>query len=269
MSNEYPIKTTADEFSRLAIQADLFREDARAMCARIGDGRGLTVLDMCCGTGGITDVLSAWVGGEGTVVGADFDAAKLEFAKTWAKDAGLRNVAFARVNAFASGLAPRSFDMVHARFALSVIQNGLGILEQMLTLVKPRGVVCVQEVDASSMGCRPSTPAWKQAVRLCEDTFRAVGANVHLGASLTRVFEQHGLQEVQVTPCVHAQTCADPMTMHVPLTLAAMRDAITSNGLLDAQSLDALVEQVSAHVSLPDTTTTTFTMMQVVGRAPA
>ena len=91
---QYPIKTSADEFTRLAIQSDLCREDARAMLDRIGDGSGLRVLDLCCGTGGITDVLSAWVGATGSVIGADLDTAKLDYAAKWAEANGLTNVTF-------------------------------------------------------------------------------------------------------------------------------------------------------------------------------
>jgi ubiquinone/menaquinone biosynthesis C-methylase UbiE len=76
-ATKYPISTSTDEFTRLRVQADLFRNDARAMLMQIGDGAGLRVLDLCCGTGGITD-------------------------------------------------------------------NGLGILDHMLTLVRPAGVVFVE-----------------------------------------------------------------------------------------------------------------------------
>ena len=40
-ATQYPIETTADEFTRLKIQADLFRNDARTMLAQIGNGSRL------------------------------------------------------------------------------------------------------------------------------------------------------------------------------------------------------------------------------------
>ena len=266
--NKYPIKTTADEYTRLAIQSDLLREDAYAMLARIGDGGGLNVLDLCCGTGGITDVLSNWVGADGTVLGADLDVAKLNYARKWADGLGLSNVSYVEANAFHTGLPAQSFDLVHARFALSVIQDGLGILDHMLTLVKPGGVVCVQEVNANSMECDPPNEDWERAVQLCRDTFACVGANVNLGASLRRRFLERGIQDPSMKLCVHAQTSTDPMTMHVPLTLAAMRETITSQGLMASNELDALITRVADHLAQPTTTTMTFTMVQVVGRAP-
>jgi SAM-dependent methyltransferase len=109
---QYPIKTSADEFARLKIQSDLFRNDARTMLAKIGDGSGWRVLDLCCGTGGITDVLSEWVGRDGSVVGADIDTAKLSQARHWAGSLELANVEFVQANAFDSELTVTSRKVV-------------------------------------------------------------------------------------------------------------------------------------------------------------
>ena len=267
-SAKYPISTSADEFTRLGIQADLFRDDARAMLARIGDGTGWRVLDLCCGIGGVTDVLSEWVGSSGTVIGADIDPAKLDHARCWAKNLGLGNVEFIEANAFDSGLPPFSFDLVHTRFALSVIENGLGILDHMLTLVRPDGWIFVEEVNTSTMECYPPLPEWREALALMTQTFRAVGADTTLGPRLHKLFLDKGLAEVWVKPCVHAQTSMHPMTMHLPLTLVAMRETITSQGLMGGAELDRLVDRVVDHLVKPDTLTLSFSNIQVVGRAP-
>ena len=84
---------------------------------------------------------------------------------------GLSNVRFVAANAFDSGLPARSFDLVHTRFALSVIQNGLGIVDHMLTLVRPGGVVFVEEANTRTMQCVPSTPDWDRALALVKETF--------------------------------------------------------------------------------------------------
>ncbi len=263
---KYPIKTSADEFTRLEIQANLFRDDARAMLARIGDGSGWRVLDLCCGIGGITDVLSEWVGNDGSVIGADLDTAKLDYARKSAARNGLSNVEFVETNAFDSGLAPGSFDLVHSRFALSVIQNGLGILDHMLTLVRPSGVLFVEEANTYTMECSPPTADWDRALQLMKDTFVAVGADTTMGSSLRGVFLEKGLADIQIKPCLHALTVEDPMTMHLPMTLTAMRDTIISLGLMEEDELVGLAARVTDHLARPETMTISFSMVQVVGR---
>ncbi len=266
---KYPIDTSADEFARLAIQSDLWREDARAMLTRIGDGNGWHVLDLCCGTGGITDVLSAWVGPAGSVVGADLDTAKLDHARTWAADDGLANVTFRQANAFNTGFEPESFDLVHTRFAISTIQDGLGILDHLVSLVRPGGIVFVEEANSSTMECTPATRDWDLGLQLMEQTFKAVGADTTMGPVLRGAFLDRGLTRIEVRPCLHAQTCEDPMTMHLPLTLAAMRDTITSLGFMQGGDLDHLVRRIADHLARPETMTISFSMIQVVGRKPA
>lgn len=117
--------------------------------------------------------------------------------RKWANGLDLSIVGHVEANAFQTGLPVQSFDLVHTRFALSVMQDGLGILDHMLTLVKPGGVVCVQEVNATSMECDPPNDDWDRPVQLCWDTFECAGANVNLGASLRRRFLELGIQAPQ------------------------------------------------------------------------
>ena len=265
---KYPIKTTADEFTRLQIQADLFRDDARAMLTSIGDGSDLRVLDLCCGTGGITDVLSEWVGERGRVVGADLDSDKLAYARRRTAESGISNIEFIETNAFDTSFEPASFDLAHTRFALSVIESGLGILDHMLTLVRPGGLMFVEEANTHTMECSPTHADWDHALALMKDIFRAIGADTTMGLSLRGAFLERGLADIRVRPCLHAQTSQDPMTMHLPLTLAAMTDTVVANGLMQRSELQNLISRVAEHLAKPETITISFSMVQIVGRVP-
>jgi SAM-dependent methyltransferase len=266
---DYPISTSASEFTRLQIQSDLFRDDARTILQQIDDGKGRRVLDLCCGIGGITDLLSEWVGSSGSVVGADIDREKLAYARTWADHKKLLNVEFLQADAMKTGLAAHSFDLVHTRFAISVIRNGLAILDHMLTLVRPSGLVFIEEANTHTMQCFPRTEDWDQALSLVKDTFRAVEADTEIGPSLRGVLLEKGLLDLKVKPCLHALTCADPMTMHLPLTLTAMSDTVASLGLMAKADVESLVTRVADHLAKPQTMTLSFTMLQLVGRMQA
>lgn len=45
--------------------------------------------------------------------------------------------------------------------------------------------------------------------------------------------------------CVHAQTSVEPMPMHVPLALAAMRETNVSQGLMEGNELVSLITRVA------------------------
>jgi len=250
------------------MQSDLFRSDAVFMLDRIGVEPGWRCLDLCCGIGGITDLLSRRVGLAGSVIGADADPDKLAFADDWAVVNDFGNVHFVQSDAFATPFAAGSFDLVHCRFALSVIPNGLGILDHMLTLVRPGGIVFVEEVNIQTMECVPPAADWDQALALINETFVRIGANVRMGPQLHGVFLAAGLADIYVRPCLHALKAGDPMSMHLPSTAAAMRDTILSLNLIKADELDALIERLRAHLSKPDTLTLSFCMVQVMGKMP-
>jgi hypothetical protein len=200
------------------------------------------------------------------VVGADIDREKLAHARAWAAREGLGNVDFVEADAMRSGLAPASFDLVHTRFAISVIRNGFAILDHMLTLARPKGIVFIEEANTHTMQCDPPTDDWARALALMKQTFRAVGADTEIGPSLRRAMRERGLVDLEVKPRFYALTSADPMTMHLPLTLDAMSETIAVLGLMGKDELAALVTRVADHLARPETVTLSFTNMQVVGR---
>jgi ubiquinone/menaquinone biosynthesis C-methylase UbiE len=264
----YPIRTSSAEFDRLGMQSDLFRDDAAVMLDRLGIEPGWRCLDLCCGIGGITDVLSDKVGPGGSVVGADMDADKLAYARDWAAANALDTVSFEQADAFATGFAAASFDLVHCRFALSVIAGGLGILDHMLSLARPGGIVFLEEVNARTIDCVPGSADWDEALALVSDTFTAIGADTTLGPKLYGILLAKGLEDLRVRPCLYALTPDDPMTLHLPDTLAAMQDTIVSLGLMPADEVAGLAERVQAHVLAPGTLTISYSMFQVAGRLP-
>jgi len=56
------------------------------------------------------------------------------------------------------------------------------------------------------------------------------------------------------------------MHFHLPMTLAAMRETIISQGLMGGEAVDELVSSVVAHLMRPETMTISFSMVQVLGR---
>jgi SAM-dependent methyltransferase len=68
-AGHYPIEHRAGEIERLRIQAEAIAPDTRTMLDRIGVKPGWRCLDIGCGPGGITGLLSERVGPGGRVVG--------------------------------------------------------------------------------------------------------------------------------------------------------------------------------------------------------
>ena len=268
MSKAYPLATSEAEVSRLRMQSALFREDAESMLERIGVQPGWRCLDLCCGVGGITDLLSRRVGRRGEVIGLDADAWKLEVARDWAKANLLENVRFLEGDAFHTGLAPASFDLVHARFALGVIPSGVDMLGHAVSLVRPEGVVFLEEADIGTLMCVPGHGAWDRALEAITRVFDQIGADLEIGRKLFGLLRRAGLRDLQVRPCLHALRADQPMMYHIPNTLEAMRESVLSMGLMRGSEMDEVLTQLRRHLDEPDTLMISYAMIQVAGRVP-
>src|SRR5215470_2851817 len=157
-SGNYPIERRAGELERLHIQAAAMVHECATMLDRIGVAPGWRCLDLGCGPGGITGLLSERVGGAGRVVGLDADAVFLEHARRNAP----ANVEFVSGDAYRTGLPAGTFDLVHVRFVASTAGEPEALLREAIRLAKPGGVVALQEPDASTLNCYTPHPAWER-----------------------------------------------------------------------------------------------------------
>ncbi len=268
MDSDYPLEMSSDEITRLRVQSDLFRPDAQDMLNAIGVQPGWRCLDLCCGIGGITDLLSYHAGSTGDVIGLDSDAAKIAVAENWAHVNGYTNVRFVHGDAFATGFEPRSFDLVHTRFALSIVPGGAAMLPHLLELVRPGGVVLFEEVEWDSVACHPENASWDRAAAAIDQCFSRIGSDLRFGRKLPSLLTAAGAEVSRMRPCNYALRHGQPMHHHVPLTVAAMRASMVEHGVLDGATVDRIVAEAHAHLEKPDTITLSFTMFQVVARIP-
>lgn len=263
-SGNYPLETREGEFARLAVQAEAMAPDTAIMLDRIGVGPGWRCIDIGCGPGGITQLLSEKVGPGGRVVGIDKNAAFLEHARRSA--AG--NVEFAQADVYATGLPSESFDLAHMRFVASTAGDPERLLAEALRLVRPGGIVALQEPDGSSLNCYPPHPAWDRLKAALLGAFESVGADLRLASRLYWVVRQTALQDVAYRTFLVAVRATDPMVDYLPSTIESLRSTVIANRLAGEAELPGLLSDCRAHLSNPDTSFTMYTVAQVWGRRP-
>ena len=116
------LKSRPGEIERLHVQGAAMAPDTERMLDLIGVREGWACLDIGCGPGGITGLLSKRVGSTGRVVGLDMNARFLEHASATAPS----NVEFVLGDAYGSSLPAATFDLVHMRFVASTAGAPLG-----------------------------------------------------------------------------------------------------------------------------------------------
>lgn len=261
-SGNYPLQTRAGEIERLTVQSQAMAPETAAMLDRFGPMQGWTCLDVGCGPGGITDLLSKRVGPAGRVVGLDMNEEFLQHARRNA--AG--NVEFRRGNAFDTDLPAGGFDLVHMRFVASTAGDPERLLREAKRLARRGGVVALQEPDGSTLRCTPPHPSWDRLKSTLLSAFQGVGADLELAKRLQSLVRQAGLHDVQRRTVLLTIRSGDPMVDYLPSTIESLRSTIRKLGLLGDGELDADLADCRAHLAKAGTSFTLYAVAQVWGR---
>jgi len=266
----YLLSDSGSELDRLRMQARFWEPDAQSMLGLIGVRAGWRCLDLGCGAMGILRSLSEAVGAEGSVVGLDNDPRLLAAARKWADaQPGMDNVELMEGDAFRTGLPRASFDLVHARFMFCPLGTSEALLREMLALVKPGGMIAIQEPVASSWRFYPSRPAVERLVAAIVTAFQAGGGNFDAGAWSYLMLRSAGLENVQTTAVLRALQPGDPYRLLPVQFAASLRERIIEDGLLSEDELARLMIAAEAAAADDQTVATTFTLMQAWGRKAA
>jgi SAM-dependent methyltransferase len=160
--NEYLLGHSSDEQERLRRLPGELALDCNRFLDQFGIQRGSRAVDLGCGPHGILDLLSERVGDNGTVVGVEQSESTIKLAQQFIAEYQLRNVELLRGDAKATGLPRASFDVVHARLVLVNLPEPQQVVEEMVALARPGGVVASQEADWGASICDPPLIAWER-----------------------------------------------------------------------------------------------------------
>jgi SAM-dependent methyltransferase len=263
-SGRYPLEHRDGEIERLHIQAAGMAPDCAVMLDRIGVGAGWTCLDLGCGPGGITALLSERVGATGRVVGLDANVEFLEHARSRAA----ANTEFVAGDAYRTGLPTSTFDLVHMRFIGSTAGKPEALLQEAIRLARPGGTVAMQEPDMATLVCQPPHPAWDRLRSALVGAFASVDADICLARQLYGLLRAAGLAEVQYRPFLLGIRASDPMIDYLPSTVESLRRTIVARGLMSEAELTTALAECRAHLRQPDVAFTTYMVAQVWGRTP-
>jgi len=187
---EYVLGRTAGEYDRLIEQAWVMRPLTERMLIASGVRPGMQVLDVGCGVGDVSFLLSEIVGESGSVVGVDADRAALKVAEGRRVASAIANVEF-RAGNIACTEFDRGFDAVVGRFVLMFIADPTAVLRRLRDGLRPGGIVAFQEWVGDVHGVSSATqPLLSWVLGLLAETFVRSGAHLHMGLDLyTRMLE--------------------------------------------------------------------------------
>lgn len=184
----------AAEAERLRVQAELLEPSGARLLAELPSApRGARALDLGCGALGWLRLLRGWVGEEGEVVGTDVGADMLAHARARLGVEDGARVELVQDDVFDSRLPPRSFDLVHARFLMTPLGRADELMRAYLRLVKPGGILVVEEPIGSTTTFARPTPAAAELAAHFNVLWQQSGGDLEVGKRLPALFRNAGL----------------------------------------------------------------------------
>jgi SAM-dependent methyltransferase len=237
----YLLAGQQSELGRLRLQSEVWEPAGRALLSRFGPGVGRRALDVGCGALGWLRILAeaGWA-----TVGSDVSTDLLDAARTLDLP-----VELVEDDLFASRLAAGSFDLVHARFQLAPLGRWDEQLRAYRRLVRPGGLLVLEDPDSASWRCNPRAPAVERLIETIRERFVATGSDFDVGRRYVEL-----LPDAELDAHVVALPPGHPY-LRLPLQFAASR-GIDDTG------------DAAAELDEPGRWGTTFTLIQACATIP-
>jgi SAM-dependent methyltransferase len=189
----YLLGHAPEELKRLIRQSEIYADFAKQVFALAGLTSGMHVLDIGCGAGDVSLLAASLVGPSGRVLGIDKSPEAVAFAAERATLMGVPNVAF-RVSDLGASDADEEFDAVIGRLVLIYLRDPVDTLQRLAGMLRPGGVLALQELMMTSFGFDPpDLPVFGACRRWILETCARAGIDTDLGLRLPRLFAAAGL----------------------------------------------------------------------------
>ncbi|MEO1555586.1 MAG: class I SAM-dependent methyltransferase [Pseudomonadota bacterium] len=227
---------------------------------------GAHALDIGCGPGDVTFRLSRAVGPQGRVIGLDLNAAALERARSRAVDSSFTNTAFVEQDLFDFAKDCPKFDVVTCRRVLMYLPDQAKAAETFFNLLKPSGILIVQEHDTTMRHPAGDRPLADQAQRWIWDTVRSEGANLGTGFDLHSLLAKTGFSNIRVIAEAVVET-PDQAAETVEI-VRVMLPRIEAAGIATANEIDieTLGDRMLSERSKSETTSITEMVFGAIAR---
>lgn len=261
--SEYVLATGDAAVNRLRILHNVYGPGTRQVLLRAGIELGMSVADLGCGTGMISQLLAELVGPTGDVTGVDFSGAQIEQARTLSK---LTNVRFIEASATDTGLPRATFDLVYCRFLFIHLPDPEAALREMRALLKPSGILVCEDGDLTSGSSEPPS-----ALQEFSNLFGALGpkwgVDYTIGRRLYHLVQAADFSQVEIT-------MNQPVFAHgenkrlMELSVAEAGPSFVAAGLITKEQLDETVAEMRRLGEDPTVLAILPRMSQVWARKP-
>jgi SAM-dependent methyltransferase len=266
-AGEYSLATGEAAVRRLTALHRIYSPTGRRILLRAGLKPGMAVADFGCGVGATTRTLAEMVGSSGKVTGIDVSAAQLEQGRILCEKEGIANATFVEASATATGLPRNSFDLAYCRFLLLHLTDPEAGLREMLAVLKPGGVLVVEDGDLTSAGSQPVS-----ALNWFADLFGRLGptrsVDYTLANRLFHMVKAAGFPEPDIY--IHQPAVARGEERYLlKWSVEEASSAFVGAGLVSGEEMKAILADMERDTNDPEILALMPRMSLVWGRKPS
>jgi len=232
---DYPMATGVDAVGRLALVHRIYSPAGCEALLKAGLAPGMRVADFGCGTGAMIRMLTALAGPDGSVTGIDVHADQLEQAAQICEFEAIRNAVFVTADARSTGLPSGSFDLVYCRSLLIHLKDPAACVEEMWRVLRPGGLLVVEEADLLS-ACSVPTGELNAFAGLFARLGQARGVDYSLGNRLWHLIADAGFAITNVKIHQPAER-AGATGLLLKWSVMEAGPALVSSGLIPPEEL--------------------------------
>ncbi|MEM8711830.1 MAG: methyltransferase domain-containing protein [Planctomycetota bacterium] len=249
---EYVLGTNDSELDRLRFQAGVWSDMAEAALDRAGVTAGMTVLDLGCGPGFVTEALARRVGPTGHVVA-------LDESPRW--HAAMEERTFAapveRVESTVeeADLGEARFDAVFSRWVFSFLGDAAAleaVCRQVHRALKPGGRLIVQDYNHEGISIFPPSRGFEAVVRATRDFYAGAGGDAWVMGTLPGAARRAGLNLVEFTPTVRSGGPSSDVFRWADVFFPKFSTTFVEQGLMTQEEQTLFLEEWSARKANPD-----------------
>ena len=253
------------EQDRLWRQAQELAADSNWLFDHVGVSAGWRVVEIGCGPQGCLGLLAGRVGAAGRVFGVERSIEQAQRARSFVADSHLANVEVLHADGRKTGLPEQSFDLVTARLVLVNVPQPEGLLQEMVRLVRPGGIVALHEAESSTQRCDPPHHAQTRLLELLNASAEMDGIDRTIGSKLPRLMREAGLADVRVQPWVHAYPVGHGRRMLLLDFVENARIRMLGQKLIGEAELNELTGLLKRHLENPETLVLSSVFVQAWG----
>lgn len=260
----YVIRNGVEARERSRILSESMHQGTQQLFDRFDIGPGMNCLDAACGHGDATCDLARRVT-SGGVVGLEVDLTALEMARLKASGQGLENVRFEEAD-LATHEGER-VDVLYARFLLTHLADPAGSLERAKELIRPGGLVILEDIDFTGHFCHPHSTAFWRYVDLYTDAVKKRGGDPNIGPRLPVLLVDAGFKQVEMN-VVQPSGIQGEVKLISPMTMENIADAVLDEDLASKVEVEGVIDELYEFARAPRTVLSMPRVVQAWGRLP-